>query len=129
MIKQVNASAAGMVRLRRVLASATEPLTAVQIGELAHLSADALRSSKYLPSMLLSGEIYVAGWIKGGMGRLSAAYRNGPGTSVPHHGFCKLAAAREWKQQSGYAEFLRAQKRLDKFARTPPLVFLLEMRT
>jgi hypothetical protein len=129
MIKQVAASAAGMVRLRRVLATATEPLTAVQLGELAHLSPEALRSTKYLPSMLLTGEIYIATWIAAKMGRMSAGYLLGPGRSVPHPGFCKLAAASQWKKDSGYAEAIRSKKLLDKFATTPPLVFLAGMRT
>ncbi len=118
-----------MTRLRKVLTEAKDPLTAVQLSDLSHLSADALRSSKYLPSMVASGEIHIAEWIKQPMGRLAAGYRNGPGKNAKHPGFCKLAAAREWKRNSGYNEALRTRKLIAKATNKSPLLFLLEMRT
>lgn len=129
MTRLISPAAAGMSRLRRALATATEPLTARQLSELVHLSLNALQSSKYLPGLVAAGEIHIAEYIRQPMGRQAAAYVFGPGKNAKPEPFCKLRAAREWKLNSGYNETIRARRLLARAAQKPPLVALLEMRT
>lgn len=122
MIKQTAADALGMIRLRKVLSEATEPLTAVQLSNLANISVGDLRCSKYLPSMVESGEIHIAEYIRQPLGRMAAGYVYGPGENAKHPGFCKLRAAREWKVKSGYNESIRSKKLLARVAKKSPLL-------
>ncbi len=111
----VSVESPGMLRVRKVINEAKEPLDGRAIAKAAHVSFTTF-SATYRHLLIRAGLIHVATWRNNWRGPFVPLYAAGPQISepVPIEKIDHKIATREWKERTGYYEAEKAKRRMAK---------------
>lgn len=110
----VSVESPGMLRVRKVIEDAKEPIDGKTVAKLAHVSFNTFAHT-YRHLLVRAGLIHIAGWRNNFRGPFVPLYLSGPLIGDPPQLPPKLdhkIAVRAWKARTGYYEAEKSKRRL-----------------